>query len=269
MQGSASFGQIITRDRYSRVHLIMAGRAPLDAAAIMTSQRLRSRSRRSARSYDHVIIDAGAAGEVALERFANLAPRAVLVAPELDHPATTSVRERLLSAGFAKVSVLVNHRRCPDVQADARRPRRDLANPPLALVVGGLRSPASAGYRRCRQGRSRPSSRACANALIRNPPTGSTHAPQAWTARPYGSLSLIARFTANAAAEGGGGQASARRERQEAVEQRLRLAAEERLVVRATDADVEAAHAAIGAVGDHVRQQDQARAVARDCSPTV
>ena len=45
--GSASFGQIITRDRHSRVHLIMAGRRRVDADAVMARSGCRSRSRRS------------------------------------------------------------------------------------------------------------------------------------------------------------------------------------------------------------------------------
>jgi succinoglycan biosynthesis transport protein ExoP len=137
VQGSASFGQIITRDRYSRVHLIMAGQGTLgapiegqvDAAAIMTSQRLSITIEALGRSYDHVIIDAGWAGEAShqgvyarlsdglCERFANLAPRAVLVAPELDNPETALAREHVLNAGFANVSVLVNALRGPDIEA--------------------------------------------------------------------------------------------------------------------------------------------------------
>jgi succinoglycan biosynthesis transport protein ExoP len=117
VEGTASFGQIITRDRYSRVHLIMAGHAQVDAAALMSSQRLSITIEALGRSYDHVIIDAGTAGETVIERFANLAPRAVLVAPELDNAQTVSVREHLLSAGFAKVSVLVNAPQGPDVEA--------------------------------------------------------------------------------------------------------------------------------------------------------
>jgi succinoglycan biosynthesis transport protein ExoP len=104
--GSASFGQIITRDRYSRVHLIMAGGEPRDAAAIMGSERLAIAIEALARSYDHVILDAGAAGEARLDRLAQLAPRAVLVAPSAEAPETAAVRERLLQAGFAKVDVL-------------------------------------------------------------------------------------------------------------------------------------------------------------------
>jgi Mrp family chromosome partitioning ATPase len=126
--GSASFGQIITRDRYSRVHLIMAGREAVDAATVMTSQRLSITIEALGRSYDHVIIDAGTAEEGAhqgvnarlsdglYERFANLGPRAVLVAPELGNPETDQVRQQLLDAGFVNVSVLVNAQG-PDTEA--------------------------------------------------------------------------------------------------------------------------------------------------------
>ena len=43
------------------------------------------------------------------------APRAVLVATEVDDPATASARERLLQSGFANVSVLTGVARSPDV----------------------------------------------------------------------------------------------------------------------------------------------------------
>jgi uncharacterized protein involved in exopolysaccharide biosynthesis/Mrp family chromosome partitioning ATPase len=107
VDGSASFGQIITRDRYSRVHLVLAGQAPIDAAAIIASERLSIVLEALARSYDHVVIDAGTVEDAALDRLALLAPRAVLVTPELDHEATGQVRERLLRVGFAQVNVLV------------------------------------------------------------------------------------------------------------------------------------------------------------------
>jgi tyrosine-protein kinase Etk/Wzc len=119
--GSASFGQIITRDRYSRVHLVMAGRGrpeePLDAAAIVGSPQLSIAIEALGRSYDHVVLDAGAAAEASLDLLARLAPRAVLVAPELDNPETALAREQLLQAGFANVSVLVSASRGADVDA--------------------------------------------------------------------------------------------------------------------------------------------------------
>ena len=80
VQGSASFGQIITRDRHSRAHLVLAGRAPIDAASLMASQLLAIAIEALARSYDHVIIDAGMAEDIVIERLATLASRAALVA---------------------------------------------------------------------------------------------------------------------------------------------------------------------------------------------
>ena len=52
-----------------------------------------------------MVIDAGAADAVPLERFAILAPRAVLAGGP-DNATTALVRERLLKAGFTTVSVL-------------------------------------------------------------------------------------------------------------------------------------------------------------------
>jgi hypothetical protein len=72
-----------------------------------------------ARSYDHVLIDAGTLDNAALDRLANLAPRAVLVAGELDDPITLLAKEHLLQAGFADVNVLVGIPRGPEIGAKA------------------------------------------------------------------------------------------------------------------------------------------------------
>jgi succinoglycan biosynthesis transport protein ExoP len=103
--GAASFGQVITRDRSSRVHVVGAGRAAASRDAIMSAQ-LAIAIEALARSYDFVVVDAGALPELAADRFARFAPHAVLVADDRDGPATEAVRDRLLKAGFADVSVL-------------------------------------------------------------------------------------------------------------------------------------------------------------------
>jgi hypothetical protein len=59
-----------------------------------------------ARTYDHVIIDAGTTFEAPAERLHRLAPRAVLVATEQAAPATRAARERLAAAGYGEVAVL-------------------------------------------------------------------------------------------------------------------------------------------------------------------
>jgi len=107
VNGTASFGQIITRDRHSRAHLIMAGQSEADARALMLSQRLAITLEALGRTYDHVVIDAGVVTEAVLDRLAILAQRVVLVAAQADDPATVSAEQRLLDAGFAKVTVLV------------------------------------------------------------------------------------------------------------------------------------------------------------------
>jgi Mrp family chromosome partitioning ATPase len=111
---SAGFGQIITRDRHSRAHLVLAGRTPIDGAALINSQRLAIAIEALARSYDHVILDAGMVEGVPLARLATLARSAVLVAADSESAGSTRLREDLLSAGFTDVSVLVQPLPEPD-----------------------------------------------------------------------------------------------------------------------------------------------------------
>jgi len=106
VQGAASFGDIITRDQYSNVHLVAAGNVGNDGAALAASPMLATVIEALVRSYDHVVLDVGSAADVAVERFAPLASRAVLVAADPAHPATRATRERLMQAGFADVAVL-------------------------------------------------------------------------------------------------------------------------------------------------------------------
>jgi uncharacterized protein involved in exopolysaccharide biosynthesis/Mrp family chromosome partitioning ATPase len=115
--GTASFGQIITRDRYSNVHLITLGNARADGQAILSSSRLAISLEAINRSYDYVIVDAGALPEIAADKIAKLAPRAVLVADEIDGPVTESARERLMAAGFPNVSVLASTPQGPESDA--------------------------------------------------------------------------------------------------------------------------------------------------------
>jgi uncharacterized protein involved in exopolysaccharide biosynthesis/Mrp family chromosome partitioning ATPase len=121
VEGAASFGQIITRDRYSRVHLITVGHGDVSSNAILMSQRLAITLEALSRSYDYVVLDAGALPEIAPEKFARLAPRAVLVADNLDGPATESARTQLLSAGFPNVSVLASSPDGPEFSTGRNR----------------------------------------------------------------------------------------------------------------------------------------------------
>ncbi len=94
---------IITRDKFSRVHLVAAGNVAGDAAAILTSPRLIITLEALAQAYDHVVIDGGALAEAVPEFFARMAPCAVLVATDIDNTATKAARDQLVAAGFAGV----------------------------------------------------------------------------------------------------------------------------------------------------------------------
>jgi tyrosine-protein kinase Etk/Wzc len=105
-RGTASFGDIITRDQYSSVHLVATGDVGNEAATFAVSPVLATAIEALARSYDHVVIDVGSAAEVAVERFAPLAQHAVLVTGDPANPATRAVRDRMTMAGMADVEVL-------------------------------------------------------------------------------------------------------------------------------------------------------------------
>jgi uncharacterized protein involved in exopolysaccharide biosynthesis len=104
IRGSVSFGEVITRDKLSRVHLVPPGRAGLEPAMILSSLRFVTMIDALARTYDHVILDAGAVPDAALERAAKLAPRGVLLAEEPD--ATHAAQARLAAAGYGDLALL-------------------------------------------------------------------------------------------------------------------------------------------------------------------
>jgi succinoglycan biosynthesis transport protein ExoP len=98
--GAASFGDIIARDKFSRVHIVSAGEVAGDVAAIFASPRLSITLEALARTYDHLVIDGGAFDEAPISFFAVIAPRAVLVAKDLDAPEAREDRTALAAAGF-------------------------------------------------------------------------------------------------------------------------------------------------------------------------
>jgi Mrp family chromosome partitioning ATPase len=104
--GSASFRDIIGKDRLSSVHVISAGREPSQRIALLSSPRLAPSIEALGRSYDYVVIDAGLAEGADLEAIAEIAPRAVLLAQAADRAAAETARERLLAAEFGDVIVL-------------------------------------------------------------------------------------------------------------------------------------------------------------------
>jgi uncharacterized protein involved in exopolysaccharide biosynthesis/Mrp family chromosome partitioning ATPase len=106
VRGNATFGDIITRDQYSPVHLVATGNVGNEARVLAASPMLATMVEALVRSYDHVVIDVGSAADIAVERFAPLAARAVLVAIDPANPATKTARERLMMAGIADVTMM-------------------------------------------------------------------------------------------------------------------------------------------------------------------
>ena len=106
VRGTASFGDVITRDQYSRVHLVAAGNVGSDVATLASSPMLGTIIEALSHSYEHVVIDTGSTSDVAAERFASLAAHAMLVAADPASKVTQSVRDKLLQAGFGDVVVV-------------------------------------------------------------------------------------------------------------------------------------------------------------------
>jgi len=107
VRGTVSFGDIITRDQYSNVHLVATGNVAGEGASLAASPMLPAAIDALAQSYDFVVLDLGAITDMAAEPFAALSARGVLVTPDAASPAARATRERLVAAGFGEVSVLL------------------------------------------------------------------------------------------------------------------------------------------------------------------
>ncbi|WFU37863.1 exopolysaccharide transport family protein [Bradyrhizobium sp. CB82] len=105
MQGEASFAQIITKDKLSRLHLVAAGRPGFDRC-LLQSPRVTLAIDALLRVYDHVLLDAGTASDLPAELLTTNA-RAVVV-PDAGMPtdAGTSMCEQLKAVGFGGVTML-------------------------------------------------------------------------------------------------------------------------------------------------------------------
>jgi uncharacterized protein involved in exopolysaccharide biosynthesis/Mrp family chromosome partitioning ATPase len=105
-RGTASFGDIITRDRASRLHLVATGQVGNDTDNIIVSQMLWAALDALAQSYDYLVIDAGSQIGAALAQLAACAPCAVLIGGARKPAALNAQTGELQAAGFAEVSVL-------------------------------------------------------------------------------------------------------------------------------------------------------------------
>ncbi|HEY0235395.1 MAG TPA: lipopolysaccharide biosynthesis protein, partial [Afipia sp.] len=104
MNGSASFGQIITKDRLSGVHLVGAGRNP--DRTVLQSPRLGMAVDALLRAYDHVVLNAGTAASLPPALIAVQAHAVIVPAPDINAAARTAMRDQLLASGFIAVTIL-------------------------------------------------------------------------------------------------------------------------------------------------------------------
>lgn len=105
MQGTASFGQIITKDRLSGVHLVGAGR-DVSQRALLQLPRLNLAIDALLRAYDHVVLDAGTASDLPSSLIASQAHAVVIPDPSITPQARATMRDQLLASGFLGVTIL-------------------------------------------------------------------------------------------------------------------------------------------------------------------
>lgn len=105
MQGEASFAQVITRDKLSRLHLVMAGRPGFDRS-LLQSPRVTLAIDALLRAYDHVLIDAGGASDLPAELLTANARAVVVPDASMDPDARVLMCEQLKAVGFSEVTML-------------------------------------------------------------------------------------------------------------------------------------------------------------------
>jgi uncharacterized protein involved in exopolysaccharide biosynthesis/Mrp family chromosome partitioning ATPase len=105
MAGEASFAQIITKDRLSRVHLVNAGRPGFDRAQLQ-SPRLTLAIDALLRVYDHVVLDAGTASDLPAELLTSQARAVVVPEASMAPDARALMCDQLRAVGFFEVTML-------------------------------------------------------------------------------------------------------------------------------------------------------------------
>jgi succinoglycan biosynthesis transport protein ExoP len=105
MLGEASFSQIITKDRLSRLHLVSAGRPGFDRA-LLQSPRLTLAIDALLRVYDHVLLDAGTASDLPAELLTAQACAVVVPDISMAADARTVMCDQLKAVGFSDVTML-------------------------------------------------------------------------------------------------------------------------------------------------------------------
>ena len=105
MQGEASFAQVITKDRLSRLQLVTAGRPGFDRS-LLQSPRVTLAIDALLRAYDHVLIDAGSASDLPAELLTANARAVVVPDASMEPDARALMCEQLRAVGFSEVTML-------------------------------------------------------------------------------------------------------------------------------------------------------------------
>jgi Mrp family chromosome partitioning ATPase len=106
IRGQASFSDVITKDRSSRLHVVAAGQIGPDVNGFLGSHMLAPAIDALAQSYDYLVVDAGDASSAAIALASQVAPRAILVAGGAPENMIEAARDHLRASGFADVTVL-------------------------------------------------------------------------------------------------------------------------------------------------------------------
>ncbi len=120
MQGEASFTQIISKDRLSRVQLVSAGRPGFDRA-VLQSPRLLLAIDALMRVYDRVVLESGTAADLPAELLTALGRAVVVPDAAMDAEARKQMSADLKAVGFSDVTML--SKACEPSEESAGDPR--------------------------------------------------------------------------------------------------------------------------------------------------
>jgi hypothetical protein len=118
MLREASFGEVISRDGQSPVHLVVAGRSGADRT-LLQSPRLTIALDALLRVYDHVLLVAGTATDLPARLLTDQARAIVVPDPSMSMEARSRFSGQLTAIGFTSVTML-DPMPLPDVQSGPR-----------------------------------------------------------------------------------------------------------------------------------------------------
>jgi Mrp family chromosome partitioning ATPase len=105
--GVANFGEVIHRDRASRIHVIAIGRGVRDTSSLLSAEKLSIVLGALSQTYDHVIAAAPALAQLGgAERLARFARATVLVAADGGEGMGAAASDAIAAKGFANVMVV-------------------------------------------------------------------------------------------------------------------------------------------------------------------